>query len=149
VACEAANASGLPFAYWQFRDRIFRARKAMIPVLADAFPGATIVLRPRLRTRTRRSRGCWGPRRSSTMAARRGGVAHLFDRPVIRYQPVTHELRDLDLPNADSDAVATEAELVDSSASAAMRRRTRCPPRPPPSTAQPGARRGGGVSQSA
>ncbi len=104
----------------------------MVPALADALPDATFVIRPH----PSEDHGEWlrvaegranvtvtneGPAIPWLLGAEAvihngcttGLEAYLLGRPVVCYQPESHELWDLDLPNAVSDVVATEPGLIE------------------------------------
>ncbi len=127
----ACSQSGLPFEFWQFREQVFDGFKQMVPALADAFPGYRVVVRPH----PSEDHGLWSALatgRSNVTVANDNSVVpwllaaevvihngcttglegYLLGRPVICYQPVTHPLYDLELPNGVSDSAADISELV-------------------------------------
>jgi surface carbohydrate biosynthesis protein len=132
AAIAAFSQGELPFEYWQFREQVFAAFKQMVPALADALPDHRLVIRPH----PSEDHGEW-----LALAAGHGNItitnenavapwllaaeavihngcttgmeAYLLGRPVICYQPVTHPLYDLELPNGVSDAVADVQGLIE------------------------------------
>lgn len=123
--------SKLPFEYWQFREQVLDRFKQMVPALADAFPDLRVIIRPHPSEDHRSWLALAGGHRNITVAnyntvvpwllaaeavihngCTTGLEAYLLGRPVICYQPVTHPLYDLELPNGVSDAVADVPGLI-------------------------------------
>ena len=114
------------------RHRLFERFQAVIPQVAAAFPDHRLVIRPH----PSEGHAIWRhlARGFSNVEVRgEGGVlewilaskvvlhngctsaveAFLLGRPAVAYQPVTHELYDIPLPNDLSHAARSEEELVE------------------------------------
>jgi surface carbohydrate biosynthesis protein len=114
------------------RQRLFEHFLAMVPRLADSFPGVNIVVRPHPSEHHDPWHVATGGRRN-VHVLHEGGVtpwllacavavhngcstgleAHVMGRPVVAYRPEKAAGFDLPLPNAVSHEVATLDDLVD------------------------------------
>lgn len=131
AAYEAGPQSGLPFGYWQFRERVFNHFREMVPALAEEFPGIQIVLRPHPSEDHAPWRKLAGGRGNVTVTnegpaipwllaaeavihngCTTGLEAYLLGTPVLCFQPITDPNFDLALPNGVSDPAGSLPELL-------------------------------------
>jgi surface carbohydrate biosynthesis protein len=118
-------------AFWRFRIAVFEAFKAVLPVVARAFPERQVVLRPHpgeahevwraaaqgLRNVTVIHEGNVHPWILASAVAIHNGCttgleSYLLGHPVIAYQPVTSEEFDRQLPNLVSTPVHSPESLI-------------------------------------
>jgi surface carbohydrate biosynthesis protein len=126
------RADDLPLEVWQFREKIFHQLRDLIPVLARAFEGHTILVRPH----PAEAHQFWidaAGELPNVKVVHEGSVvpwllaadvmihngcttaieSHLLGRPTIAFRPVQDTSKELMLPNMLSMGATTQAEVID------------------------------------